>query len=174
MPLPKRSTAFDFLSSAATTGLDPKLVGTWTAQGRTYEIRADGSYFVREALAYALSPDGQRLDWGPMVFDRLSGDAAGVAGHWITPAQDEDVLMRADGTYVWHIANSFPDALGEWAVATGKIESAELRATISTSGSDISFDAVFGGTSTGSYALTNADQTLTVELGGVSVIYTRA
>ena len=173
MPHPSRAPILDFRDQTTQTPLDPRLVGLWSAQGRTYEIRADGSYFVQESLPFSLTSGGQRLDWGGMLFDRLSGDPAEVSGHWLSTGQDEDVLMRTDGTYVWHVANSFPDALGEWAVAGNRIDSAELRASITTSGSEISFDAVFGGTSTGTYALGNGDQTLTVTLGGTPVVFTR-
>lgn len=153
--------------------LDNKFVHVWTSGARNYEFKADGGYYVLESLDYQLLDSGMRLDWGGMLFDRLSGDPAQVAGHWLSVAGDEDVLLRADGTYTWHTVGELPDAVGTWAISGSKIDSAELRADCSTSGSEITFDAVYSGTYVGDFAFSNGDKTLTISFDGVPVVYTR-
>lgn len=153
--------------------LDSKFAHVWEANGRMYEFLDDGSYFVLDRSDYDLRNSGMSLKWGSMQFDRLSGDPSDVAGHWLSNAGDEDVLLRADGTYTWHTAGELPDALGNWAILDGKINSAELRAHCSTNGSQITFDAVYSGSYVGDYAFSNGDKELTISFNGVPVIYIR-
>ncbi|MEM7241322.1 MAG: hypothetical protein AAF429_03965 [Pseudomonadota bacterium] len=155
------------------SNFDGRFVHIWDSGNRKYEFKEDGSYFVLESLAYSLSNNGMRLDWGPMQFDRISGNANEVVGHWLSIAGDEDVVLRADGTYTWHFAGSFPDALGTWAISNGKIESAELRANCTINGTEIVFDAVYSGTYTGDFAFSDQDKTLTIGFNGTPVEYTR-
>lgn len=154
--------------------VDNALLGDWMYGTTKYEIRNDGSYLVHGINPYRLENGGARLVWGPMVFLRLSGDSTQVAGHWLSDGLDEDVLLRTDGTYVWHTIGELDDAIGEWSTVGTNIESAELRATVATSGSDIEFDGFYSGTETGTYALSNGDQTLTITFAsGLTVVYTR-
>lgn len=155
-------------------GVDSALHGLWTIGGRHYEFRSDGSYLVHDTSAFELVDGGAHLNWGNMQFDRLSGDPSGVIGHWQTAAQDEDVLLRADGTYVWHGVAVFPDAVGEWSVAGSDLTSRELRATVTASGGQISFDLVYAGTESGTYTLSAGGTVLTVDFFGRQVVYTRA
>lgn len=153
--------------------VDSKLEGTWTNSGRTYEFRPNGSYFVHDTQMFQLLNGGANLDWGGLVFDRLSGNTAEVSGHWLSEAGDEDVLLRGDSTYTWHALGEFPDAIGEWEVSGSSLSSRELRAYVSTTGDQITFDTVFGGSETATFAFSNGDRTLTVSFSGLTVIYTR-
>lgn len=160
-------------TSAEPLALDSRFTHVWTANGRQYEFKPDGAYFVHESLPFTLANNGTRLEWGPMTFDRLSGDPAQVTGHWLSTDGDEDVLLRSDGTYSWHIIGEFPDALGTWAVSDNSINSAELRAYCSTSGDQITYDAVFSGSFVGVFAFSNGDKTLTITFDNSQVVLTR-
>ena len=153
--------------------VNPKLVFTWHYQNRSYDVRADGSYMVSGVSPCHLLNAGSQLSWGGMIFDRSAGDAANVSGHWLSSAQDEDVLLRDDGTYVWHTIGELPDAIGEWSLSGSDTMTWELRATVTTNQNQITFDAVFGNSETGTYALSDMDKTLTISFSGLSITYTR-
>lgn len=167
------ANAHSMAAVAGALSFDSRFVHVWTTNGRQYEFKPDGSYFVHENLPFALKNSGARLEWGPMMFDRLSGDPTGIAGHWMSTAGDEDVLLRSDGTYVWHSVGEFPDALGTWSVADTNIASAELRANCSTNSNEITYDAVYSGSYVGDFVFSNGDKTLTIIFDGAQVVFTR-
>lgn len=68
------------------TDIDPALVGIWLVPGQpqTYEITADGGYFVAEPDAVLRFQDeGAVMVWGGRRYRRVLGEGATPIGTWI-------------------------------------------------------------------------------------------
>lgn len=138
---------------------DPDLPGLWFIPGQetTYEVLADGTYHVADPeVPVAFARGGTVMAWGDMTLTRLDGIGDTVVGRWKARSSGEEWMFRGDGRYS---VNWGPDqgTSGIWILSEDgdSLWTRERRATLTTTGAEVTFEPVDGPPLT--YAYTVSD-----------------
>lgn len=152
-----------------TTSCDGGLAGTWEHAGRQYEI-ANCKYYTRSApLAWSITPDGNTLTVGPETYARTQASGTQLVGTWLSAA-GEELSFKSDLTYIINWGNN--DVwFGTYVDSGGSVEFVEYRSGLETDADQLTFNTLYNGEFTYTYALTATTLTLTDAAG--SMVYTR-
>lgn len=167
--------------------MDPQLLGDWVAGDRRLRFDPDGWVYVMEVLGLSLSPDGMEMFLTPpgfpaVVYQRLSGDPAGVEGIWVLEQVKPEGVWRDHQTLmpggvqagVWTLDGVIGTAsYGYWVVWGADLHRREKRGEVTTDGAGgIVITAPYGPDQVGSYVFTSPDE-MEMTLDGVMVAYVR-
>ena len=177
--------------AAAASTFNPMLVGVWDNGGSFHiEVDASGDMFALEdPSAYELREAGMTLHFpntSPIwEFTRLSGDPAGIVGHWERFETEssgkiwrEEWTYRADGTYTYHFTydGAFDsEGIGTYSDTGTQVATRERRARIALPGGNAMVIAqFFGPVVTGTYAVAADEQSWTfTDTAGTVSTYTK-
>lgn len=156
---------------------DTNLIGIWIVPGSfvTYEVLPDGSFHVADpetALAY--EGGGTAMLWDPMRLVRLEGAGETPIGRWREDRAGDIWAFMPDGTYTVEVEGDVYH--GIWALRSGgaALWTREMRAGITTNGTDLTFAAVHGPTATYRYTVADGIWSLfDPQTGAVAVRYVR-
>jgi hypothetical protein len=167
--------------------MDARLLGDWMAGADRVRFDPDGWYYRVETLGFSLSPDGMEMTWTPpgypgVVYQRLFGEPAGVAGVWVLELAKPEGLWRdlqtlmPGGVFagVWTLEGVIDTAsYGYWSVRGGELHRREKRGGVMTDGTGaITITVPYGGDHVGSYAFPMPD-VLELTLDGQTTVFER-
>ncbi|NNE99195.1 MAG: hypothetical protein HKN25_09275 [Pyrinomonadaceae bacterium] len=162
------------ISKKAPQNLIPAaLIDKWDLNGRIYEFRNDDRYYVYDTFNYLLTNGGNTLEWSGWEFSRLFGDTGDIIGVWEgVDVPGEELNLRGNGTYTWQIEPG-SEYFGDFTYDSGNLTAtaAEMRATVSTSGSDISFYPPYGLPIDATWSI--SEPYLTLDFSGTQYVYER-
>jgi hypothetical protein len=150
---------------------DPALVGEWRSGNMRYLYDDEGYAFVGTvAASCTLEDGGSTLNYSGTRYDRISGDASSVAGHWRSDADGEDWILFDDGRYVSFSDDFWIAVFGSFGFANDVLTNLECRARIETSDDQMIAYVIWGYVSRAQYQIQDNTLTITDESGGVTML----
>ena len=161
-------------SAGPTNLIPPVLIGKWSLNGAISEIRSDDRFYEYQTFAYSLTNAGNTLSWSGWTFSRLFGSTSDIVGVWEgVTSPGEELNLRSNGTFTWQV---YPggEYFGDYVYDPNNTTAttAEMRATISTSGSDMTFHPPYGLPINATWSVN--EPYLTLDFSGTQYVYTRA
>ena len=149
-----------------------ELIGHWENNGRIYEFRTDGRYYVHDTdVPYQLLDGGMTLLHSGTRYVRLYGSPGDLPGVWqLESDPQEEWNLRADGTYTYHWPGH--EYFGDYTYDGSIMNTAEMRALVTEAAGAITFDPPYQLPVTGQWYLVEPELTITFPSG--PVVYTRA
>ncbi|RRS30977.1 MAG: hypothetical protein P794_05000 [Epsilonproteobacteria bacterium (ex Lamellibrachia satsuma)] len=151
------------------------LTGKWKAvnTGETMEITGQCLYYLIGTYPYSF-PDPNTLHYGRDTFyQRVSGNPGFLIGMWRNEEIGEELIFREDGTYSskWTGGEAYS---GTYTATETLITTSEMRATLKTDGSNITWSkADDGSVFHGTFEIVSSEKWI-LRLGGMEeIIYTR-
>lgn len=155
------------------TKVDPDLVGIWLLPGQpqTYEITADGGYFIAEPdETLSFQDGGDRMIWGGRPYVRVIGEGKTPIGTWreedtgdgwdFTPDHAYTVLSAGSASH--GIAEAGETFTGIWALRNEgtSLWTCEKQSLVETDGAHLSFLTATGEKLTYGYAVSDGTLSL--------------
>ena len=158
-------------SSSQKNLMPNELIGLWERNGRRYEFRIDGRYYVLDLnKPYQLPDNGMTLAHSGTRYNRIYGDPAGLPGVWqLEGYPQEEWNLRTDGSYTYHWPSH--EFFGDYTYDSAIVSTSEMRAVVSESAGSITFDPPYALSLTGQWNI--VEPTLTITFPSGPVVYTR-
>lgn len=166
----------DNISADADDLVPADMVGTWQVAGtaQQFKITANGGYHAVDSGSPYTLVDPNTLEWptGRTTYTRVYGSPGELVGVWFEDEYQEEITLRADGSFstYWHSGEQYA---GTYSANDTHISTTELYSLITVDADYIVFQPAYAPPSGGAYVIESPDRWHYFPDSGGQVTYDR-
>jgi hypothetical protein len=144
----------------------PQLVGFWQSGEGLFRLDRTGQWAtVNGPFPYALSQDGNGLEWSERQLKRYENQGITAIGIWrgIDNNHPVEVCLNANGTYLWSWLDRSESYEGRYVIRENLLTVYETRALVTVEDNRITFEADYGDLLTGTFIALGKELQLTFD-----------